>query len=1089
MDIFITAAPVGAVPRYIDPKSIKYLPLSFVQALPDLEAALEKSKDWKKVNRGSLVITESTRISLQANFLQKITTAGEESVKLCQQEGLINDGSNLQYHPPELHTRRVLPKRIFDKIVAKELVNRLVFHLTSHGWNSGDGGLCWDHEGFMESYVPLEIVEKLKSTSESAFSEFLEAGWRVAGPGYVLSMKGASSFVPITPDPIIAESVAAASEGAAIIHLHTRNTVVESTWVLPWTTLPLTLASQANQIVPTDYEVIVPELRSKAPLAILNLSTSVRGGGDSESLLRQKHLKRYGFDDLAPEMCSMSPADVIFGKGGGYQNSPEFLERQLSHCRANSIRPEIEVFSRTILKETLGSFKARLSESGTPLLLMLVAGVDQKRRVEDGNLEDDSLIPTKQQENIDFLIREGKSTDIEKAIEMIVAELEPIVQEIRLKLPQVKISALLPGRMQQLLAPVAVKLSLDGVRVGLEDGLLVSDSSVPGGIRKGRTADQVRNLRIKLQALGRRVLSAEETRRVLKMPSATEKLFLGAMNALQQVELSDLDPMVSVSSTLSAFRVTFDRREQWLLEQVGVETWPEDPAKCAARVRELLQKAGLYVRYFIEERDRYSACGAKKINQHNIQNIQSLNYVYELWQEKGHNSLPFERALQNLARSYKISQDAFLTPMNQRKGSNLRFLEYLSFLPASFSPDRSEALNLGWRELTGYNHFHAKLFKAIEWEYRRMRSISEADSKSKGFLAFVSGQDEITVELTDLQKYISASHWIVLPSNPCTNYPYGIKLSKGLALAFLSYLKEIGCAPSPRLMGLVHSGQDVDGSVVIESIIVQNRFLLGTERHSSVIRYFSRIIYEAILLPRLVEQPHRLSYTSSGLAMRRDGQPLYDDNIAARRIKPSEVEHLPPLRFLAHSSGVSTMQQMDNAMRHDMTQLGYSSREQLELFNRNVIVSFGSAVDINCDVSGTPTVDITAYNDIRSMAGTTTPDYLIDDELRRKQSIAAQDEGFRYDPSKWKLLCGRGGKTVLRRVGVFLREDHLRQHDGHSIIRYLEGSPESVRTLLRKLHSSTVDASFDIILRQQGMNDMVDELVMGKDSWVAGAKL
>jgi hypothetical protein len=41
MDIFITAITVGALPSYIDPKSIKYLPLALVQTVPGLEGALK----------------------------------------------------------------------------------------------------------------------------------------------------------------------------------------------------------------------------------------------------------------------------------------------------------------------------------------------------------------------------------------------------------------------------------------------------------------------------------------------------------------------------------------------------------------------------------------------------------------------------------------------------------------------------------------------------------------------------------------------------------------------------------------------------------------------------------------------------------------------------------------------------------------------------------------------------------------------------------------------------------------------------------------------------------------------------------------
>jgi hypothetical protein len=78
---------------------------------------------------------------------------------------------------------------------------------------------------------------------------------------------------------------------------------------------------------------------------------------------------------------------------------------------------------------------------------MLVPGVDQLHRTESGRLEDDSKIPPNQRKEIELLLGAGTSTDIDKVAEKTVAELEPIVQKIRRKLPQAKISALLPGPM------------------------------------------------------------------------------------------------------------------------------------------------------------------------------------------------------------------------------------------------------------------------------------------------------------------------------------------------------------------------------------------------------------------------------------------------------------------------------------------------------------------------------------------------------------------------------------------------------------------------------------------------------------------
>ncbi|WP_419690342.1 3-keto-5-aminohexanoate cleavage protein [Burkholderia theae] len=78
---------------------------------------------------------------------------------------------------------------------------------------------------------------------------------------------------------------------------------------------------------------------------------------------------------------------------------------------------------------------------------------------------------------------------------------------------------LLPGPMQVMLADVALSLGLDGVRVGLEDGLNVYDSRAPGGVRKARgTWEQVRMLREALHAKGIAVQTSAQVRDMLSMP-------------------------------------------------------------------------------------------------------------------------------------------------------------------------------------------------------------------------------------------------------------------------------------------------------------------------------------------------------------------------------------------------------------------------------------------------------------------------------------------------------------------------------------------------------------------------------------------
>jgi uncharacterized protein (DUF849 family) len=1092
-DIFITAAPVGAVPRYVNPKEPKYIPSVFLQAIPSLHTAIKSSKGWEESSRGGLLVSESFRIPLSSKFVQNLAPTTYETSQLLQETSLIEQEGDLQYHTIINPPSRTLPADLFAEIRSRRLVSRLVLHLTSHGWTGdGNGGLIWAHASYVESYLPPKLVDSLRIDAAGFVDGLLVKGWRLAGPGYSMHSRGVSPFLPITPEAIITESAAAAAEGAAILHLHTRERSDETKWELPWSPVTIILGSQANKIIPEDYDEIAPALRGLTPMSILNFSTSMRGGKDSDDPIRRAHLKAFKPGWQAAEMCSMSPAEVLFQNGGGYENTPAFLKEQLECCRTNSVRPEIEVFSWEILRETLGPFRSRLLEVNKTPLLMLVAGVDQHRRLDDGTLVDDSLIPVGRAKEIVSLIQSGKASDMDFALELAVAALAPVVGAIRREMPQAKISMLLPGALQPLLARASVKLRLDGVRVGLEDGLVVNDPLVPGGIRKGRTSEQIRSMREDLQALGCKVLSAEETRVLFDMPTQTKTLFQEAINATANVVIdkASSNPLVTFTDSLRHLFPSFDQREKWLLEQLIILQSDADDSlptahsvvTTAHKVRDLVQVAGLHVRYFTEERDRLPGGGVKAFR--NMHDIQSLNYALELLEEAEQDAAFYERALQTLALSCNIDTGSFVVAKHQRKSHDLRFLEYLASLTCGLTPDRSTVTNVDLRQTHGYSAFMASLYKAVEWEYRRLRKDSEAQTKDDGILAFNVGQRDCTTFICsqDLQQQVNSSHWVILPSTPTTNSADGIQLTRAINAAFHSQMQKMlfpGAtdAPSLRLVGLVHSGLDEDGSELLESSMLHNRFQfatgvsmlrndfrLGTGNNTSIVGYSAQLLYDSILLPRLIEHPEKLQRSTPGYGkvVRENGLPLYEDGTPAKRINALALRDIAPLRFLSHSSGIATMQQMDNAMRHDLELLGYTYQEQIELFTRNVVVSFASATDINTEVLGTPTVDITAYNDIRAMAGTTTKDYLLQDSYRRQQATAAQDKHYKYDRSEWKVIRGMARKVVLRRTGVFLREDI--KVDAHSIRRYLEAAPEPVATLLRELHSVTGAVRFDTIL-------------------------
>lgn len=1068
-DIFITAAPVGAVPRRIEPCHPKYLPEALVLHVPGLQAALERHPSWEAVAHGGLVasaLAQAADITGTATFTA--VQPGRQDDAACPL-ALESRLSRALAGEPSL---RHLGASWFARITPPAAASELVLHLTGQGWKAdGAGGLAWELPGPVESYLPPHLADLLDAGGAGLTDGLIAAGWRNAGTGHAVSGKGASCWLPITPEDIVQECAAAAQEGATILHLHTRERNDEEVWALPWPCPPVALGSQANRIVPEDYDAIVPRLRAAVPLALLNLSTSARGGGDPDGAGRREHLKPYDPDGTAPEMSSLSPGEVLFQGGGGYPNTPAFLERQLLHARMHGIRPEIEVFNHTILQETLGPFKARLIDAGTPCLLMLVAGVDQHRRAGDA-LEDDSLIPVDQRKQIFHCLQAGDAAGIGQALDMTVAALAPIVQEIRRRLPEARISALMPGPMQRLLPRAAVRLGLDGVRTGLEDGLAVPDADVPGGLRKGRTAEQVRWLREELEALGCRVLSAEATRRALHMPASVETLFTAAMEATAHLaptsSLPPDGPMAAVAQALRPLRPAFERREHWLREQLEslARHGEGDAAHAAATARGLIRQAGLTVRCFIEERERYPAGDGRIFRR--MHDIQPLNYAWELLQEAGQDASVYQHALEELATEAGADPGSLLTPEHQRKDPDLRFLEYLASLPCRFSTDRQEVEHLGLRLLPGYNAFMATLFKGMEDAYRRMRARSEAAPKSAGILAFHADTGS-PVDPGTVRQELDRSHWVVLPCTTDTHYPEGIRQARKLAATFLLHLERLlpRQAGPLRIIGFVHTGLDAEGEPLIEASLLHHRFLLGADRHAGIVSHASRLLYEALLLPRLVEQPERLLRTAAGTVARNAaGLALYEDGSAARRIDSRAVADSSPLRFLAHSSGIAALQQMDNAMREDMDRMGYSLHEQAELFNRNVVVSFASTADIHHDLPGTPVVDITAYNDLRSMAGTTTPDYVIDGPFRRQQARRADSADHRYDGGTWKLIQKLRGRTVLRRTAVFLRHDPAGLDDGHSLRRYLEGAPEAIAHVLAQLHQGAGAPRFDFTLQR-----------------------
>lgn len=130
-----------------------------------------------------------------------------------------------------------------------------------------------------------------------------------------------SPYLPITPQQIADESIAAAEAGASIIHLHARD---------PQDGRP----TPASEV----YRRFLPQIK-QATDAVINLTT---GGGHNMSVEERLSAPI----EFAPEMCSMNMGSMNFGlfpalnarKDWKYDWEPEYLENSRNFIFRNTFK-------------------------------------------------------------------------------------------------------------------------------------------------------------------------------------------------------------------------------------------------------------------------------------------------------------------------------------------------------------------------------------------------------------------------------------------------------------------------------------------------------------------------------------------------------------------------------------------------------------------------------------------------------------------------------------------------------------------------------------------------------------------------------
>jgi uncharacterized protein (DUF849 family) len=180
---------------------------------------------------------------------------------------------------------------------------------------------------------------------------------------------GKSDKVPVTPEQIAADCVAAAKAGAAVAHIHVRD--------------PITgVGSRETDL----YAEVVERVREADVDVIINLTAGMGGDltfGSAErpfpvdgagtdmagATERLDHVRR-----LQPDICTLDCGTMNFGEGDYIMtNSTAMLQQMARQITALGVRPEIEAFDTGHLWQAKALVDEGLIED--PVMIQLCMGV------------------------------------------------------------------------------------------------------------------------------------------------------------------------------------------------------------------------------------------------------------------------------------------------------------------------------------------------------------------------------------------------------------------------------------------------------------------------------------------------------------------------------------------------------------------------------------------------------------------------------------------------------------------------------------------------------------------------------------------
>lgn len=178
-----------------------------------------------------------------------------------------------------------------------------------------------------------------------------------------------SDRVPVTPEQIAADCVAAAQAGAAVVHIHVRD--------------PYTGAAARETGL---YREVVERVRSSGTDVVVNLTAGMGGDLTLGSIERPLPLAEVGTDmagaserldhvrDIMPEICTLDCGTMNFGEGDYVMtNTPSILAEMARQVQALGVRPELELFDLGHLSLAKWLYGQGLIDD--PVLVQLCMGI------------------------------------------------------------------------------------------------------------------------------------------------------------------------------------------------------------------------------------------------------------------------------------------------------------------------------------------------------------------------------------------------------------------------------------------------------------------------------------------------------------------------------------------------------------------------------------------------------------------------------------------------------------------------------------------------------------------------------------------